>query len=148
MLAGALSGDPLNTNMGNCMETFYTPRSLDMGPESMAEAAAAEYKTSAYYDADNDNCGLEKGESEGKGGVKLKIVLTKAELEWLMLLLSEEKGGGVEGMALELALEKIQQGRNRDGTGEKPAGRSWRPSLECIMECPETQSFEEDHLGR
>uniref|UniRef100_A0ACD5ZJL8 Uncharacterized protein n=1 Tax=Avena sativa TaxID=4498 RepID=A0ACD5ZJL8_AVESA len=70
---------------------------------------------------------LSGGDDQGrvKGGpssvLKVKMVLTKGELEWLMAQL---KGGDrrPEDVLREMA-------RRRDGT------RGWRPSLESIDEC-------------
>ncbi|CAM0910394.1 unnamed protein product [Alopecurus aequalis] len=70
-------------------------------------------------------------------GMKVKVVLTRAELEWLMAQL---KSG-------EQRLEDVlrQMGTARTGTGADdskpppppPRADGWRPRLECILECPE-----------
>jgi len=67
-------------------------------------------------------------------GMKVKVVLTRAELEWLMAQL---KSG-------EQRLEDVlrQMGTARTGAaddGSKPprAVDGWRPRLERILECPE-----------
>lgn len=61
----------------------------------------------------------------GKGnGLKVKIVLTRQELEWLMLQLEDK-----EGKKLEDVLGEIGKGRTKI--------EAWRPSLESIIECPE-----------
>uniref|UniRef100_A0ACD5WYM7 Uncharacterized protein n=1 Tax=Avena sativa TaxID=4498 RepID=A0ACD5WYM7_AVESA len=68
-------------------------------------------------------------------GVKVKVVLTRAELEWLMAQL---KSG-------EQRLEDVlrQMGTARTGAPDdasKPSPRAvdgWRPRLERILECPE-----------
>ncbi|KAJ6943656.1 hypothetical protein NC652_009190 [Populus alba x Populus x berolinensis] len=56
--------------------------------------------------------------------LKVKIVLTKEELEWLTFQL---KVNG--GRKLEDVLKEIERGRMRVKT--------WKPSLESIMETPE-----------
>uniref|UniRef100_A0ACD5Z5G2 Uncharacterized protein n=1 Tax=Avena sativa TaxID=4498 RepID=A0ACD5Z5G2_AVESA len=69
--------------------------------------------------------GRRKVKQAGEGGpssvLKVKMVLTKGELEWLMAQL---KGGArrPKDVLREMA-------RRRDGT------RGWRPSLESIDEC-------------
>ncbi|KAJ6933749.1 hypothetical protein NC651_008985 [Populus alba x Populus x berolinensis] len=67
----------------------------------------------------------EKKETRIKGvSLKVKIVLTKEELEWLTFQL---KVNG--GRKLEDVLGEIERGRMRVKT--------WKPSLESIMETPE-----------
>ncbi|XP_044957678.1 uncharacterized protein LOC123408683 [Hordeum vulgare subsp. vulgare] len=62
-------------------------------------------------------------------GMKVKVVLTRAELEWLMAQL---KSG-------EQRLEDVlrQMGNARDVDDKPPRADGWRPRLECILECPE-----------
>lgn len=67
---------------------------------------------------------VKEGGIENGGGIRIKIVLTKEELEWLML---ELKGGN--GKKLEDVLGEIENGRG------KTVG--WKPSLESIVESPE-----------
>ncbi|CAK7335719.1 unnamed protein product [Dovyalis caffra] len=67
----------------------------------------------------------ESGNFEKGASVKVKIVLTKEELEWLMFQL---KANG--GKKLEDVLEEIERGRSMK---VKP----WKPSLESIIESPE-----------
>ena len=59
-----------------------------------------------------------------KGGLRVKIVVTKEELEWLMVQLNN-KGG----KSLEDVLGEIERGREKV--------EPWKPSLDSIMECPE-----------
>jgi hypothetical protein len=77
---------------------------------------------SGYLSGGDDLVGGTKvAEEAGPSSVlKVKMVLTKAELEWLMAQL---KGGGrrLEDVLREMA-------RKRDARG-------WRPSLESIVEC-------------
>lgn len=63
---------------------------------------------------------------EGKNGARVKVVLTKEELKWLILQLNEKRG-----MKLEQVLQEIERGR------EKVLEGSWKPSLESILEAPE-----------
>ena len=69
-----------------------------------------------------------------KGGVKVKIVLRREELEWLMFQLKNN-----QGKKLEEILGEIERGRLREKVVE-----AWRPSLESIMETPEVH----DHMDR
>ncbi|KAL5208455.1 hypothetical protein ABZP36_032890 [Zizania latifolia] len=73
------------------------------------------------------------GEEEDEGSVlKVKMVLTKAELEWLMAQL---KAGD---RRLEDVLQEMARKRD-DGlpAGGGGGGDGWRPSLESIVEYPE-----------
>lgn len=73
----------------------------------------------------------EAEEEEGieKGGLKIKILLTREELEWLLLQLKEKGGKGLEEVLVE-----IERGRGKN--------EGWKPSLESIMEIPEAQTVE------
>ncbi|XP_023543788.1 uncharacterized protein LOC111803552 [Cucurbita pepo subsp. pepo] len=64
---------------------------------------------------------------ERKGGVRIKVVLTKEELQWLMEQVQERGGKGLEELLGEI--ERRRRKVDEDG--------SWRPSLESIMEVPE-----------
>ncbi|KAI5595267.1 hypothetical protein POPTR_003G140100v4 [Populus trichocarpa] len=66
----------------------------------------------------------ESGSFEKGASLKVKIVLTKEELEWLTFQL---KVNG--GRKLEDVLGEIERGRMKVKT--------WKPSLESIMETPE-----------
>lgn len=93
--------------MGNCMET-YTLKPMEVQKEEEEERRRS----------GDDN-------SKGKNnGLRMKIVLTKEELKWLILQLNEK-----EGITMEQVLEEIERGR------QKVEG--WKPSLESIVEAPE-----------
>ncbi|XP_015688969.2 uncharacterized protein LOC107303578 [Oryza brachyantha] len=68
--------------------------------------------------------------------LKVKMVLTKAELEWLMAQL---KAGD---RRLEDVLHEMA--RKRDGLSAA-GGDGWRPSLESIVEGPELTAFSFDY---
>ncbi|XAR70175.1 hypothetical protein NMG60_11026949 [Bertholletia excelsa] len=89
--------------MGNCMETSKD----NHGGETELEEREKQ----------------ERRDFEG-GGVRVKIVLTKVELEWLMFQLKDR-----EGTKLEDVLGELERGRGR--------ALGWKPSLESIMESPE-----------
>ncbi|CAN4077576.1 unnamed protein product [Withania somnifera] len=94
--------------MGNCVETCCLQR------ENIEELSSTSIK-------EEKNIEMEKG----KTNMRLKVVLTKEELEWLLLQLEFRQGKN-----LEQVLEEI--GRNR--------GKicfTWKPSLESIIESPE-----------
>ncbi|XP_047074025.1 uncharacterized protein LOC124683580 [Lolium rigidum] len=67
-------------------------------------------------------------------GMKVKVVLTRAELEWLMAQL---KSGD---QRLEDVLRQVSTARTgATADDSKPTTRAdgWRPRLERILECPE-----------
>ncbi|KAH0467382.1 hypothetical protein IEQ34_004620 [Dendrobium chrysotoxum] len=63
---------------------------------------------------------------------KLTVVLTKPELDWLMLQLEQKPGK----MSLEDLLAQMLE------ESERKEEERWRPVLESIMEVPEIQSIE------
>ncbi|KAG6636593.1 hypothetical protein CIPAW_11G121300 [Carya illinoinensis] len=91
--------------MGNCMET-YTQR-------QQAEGMQQQQQQQEGYES-----------SFKQGGIRVKIVLTKEELEWFMLQLKNK-----EGKVLEDVFREIERGRSKV--------EGWKPSLESIMESPE-----------
>ena len=62
------------------------------------------------------------------GRMRVKLVLTKDELDWLLLQLKDKKGKRLEDV-----LEEIEKGR----MAGKSVVAGWKPSLESIMETPE-----------
>ncbi|XP_044485111.1 uncharacterized protein LOC123210692 [Mangifera indica] len=62
---------------------------------------------------------------EGGGGLEVKIVRTKEELQWLMIHLKSNVGKRLEDV-----LAEIGRGRGKV--------EAWKPYLESIMEGPET----------
>lgn len=74
-------------------------------------------------------------EEKKESGMRIKIVLSKEELEWLLFELKEKEGKRLEDM-----LEEIERVRQKER--EKIVG--WKPSLESIMEIPEVL----DHMDR
>ncbi|KAF3333272.1 hypothetical protein FCM35_KLT00963 [Carex littledalei] len=105
--------------MGNCIKISASTTSTATSPEN--------------YEVPEMIRQEENLEREGGGnGVKVKVLLTRGELEWLMAQL---KNG-------EKKLEEVlaEMGRER----ERGKGRcdGWKPALESIVECPELLSFD------
>ncbi|MQL72862.1 hypothetical protein Taro_005216 [Colocasia esculenta] len=103
--------------MGNCMPRC-PPAQEEQEPKEV-EAGSFEAKVT--------------GNNRGESGFKIKVLLTKGELEWLLLQLKENGEKRLEDM-----LGEIERGR---GKGKIRVEGSWKPSLESIMEIPEVQSF-------
>ena len=64
-------------------------------------------------------------------GVRVKLVLTKDELQWLMMHLSNREAGGMIIIGL-VAIEKARK---------RVFAQSWKPSLSSISEVPELQEM-------
>ncbi|XP_050228866.1 uncharacterized protein LOC126678042 [Mercurialis annua] len=78
-----------------------------------------------YFGEKNSNNDFNKG-----SGVKVKIVLTKEELEWLMFKI---EGNIEQGKKLEDFLQEIERER------VKGKLKAWKPCLESIKESPEME---------
>lgn len=76
-----------------------------------------------------EESGSEKGDD---GGCKVKILLTRKELEWLVLHLKKNGEQKLEDVLMEMEMEKER------GKG-KGKGKGWKPTLESIVEIPEVQ---------
>ncbi|XP_019150999.1 PREDICTED: uncharacterized protein LOC109147798 [Ipomoea nil] len=104
--------------MGNLMETC-TQRALQEEEEMMGEkqeGGAGEFFKEK---------GLEKS-------MRVKVVLTKEELEWLLFQL-QIRGSG----ELQAFLGDLEMMRSRENKGLGMGAGGWKPSLESITECPE-----------
>ncbi|RWW02906.1 hypothetical protein GW17_00033986 [Ensete ventricosum] len=95
--------------MGNCME----------------RSAASQLEEEEEGKQDGD------GVTEKEGSCKVKILLTKKELEWLVLHL-KEKG--------EQRLEDVLEEMARELGRERGKAKGWQPTLESIVESSEVQT--------
>ncbi|KAI3505296.1 hypothetical protein L1887_27348 [Cichorium endivia] len=103
--------------MGNYMETcLQKDQREDEKPHEQEKQESG--KTQGNY-------GMESGK------MRVKLVLTKDELEWLLFKLKNK-----EGQRLEDVLGAIGKSRM---TGKSVSG--WKPSLESIMETPEVHEM-------
>lgn len=98
--------------MGNCVKTC-------LQRESIEELSIQEEKKEEFM---KENIEMEKG----KTNMRLKVILTKEELEWLLLQLKFK-----EGKKLEEFLCEIEKNRT------KIISSGWKPSLESIIESHE-----------
>ncbi|MFS8029853.1 hypothetical protein Hanom_Chr17g01527201 [Helianthus anomalus] len=107
--------------MGNYMETCIQrqPSSTQetlQHPQQQHQEKQEHGKTSGTF-------------SKESSTLRVKLVLTKDELEWLLLQMKKD-----QGKKLEQVLKEIERSRIR---GESVA--KWKPCLESIMESPEVQ---------
>ncbi|PSS11309.1 Deoxyhypusine synthase [Actinidia chinensis var. chinensis] len=94
--------------MGNCLETCIESQEVEREQEKQEER---EEKEDGFVK---------------ESGVRIKIVLTKEELEWLMFEIKEKRGKRLEDV-----LEEIEKERRKERVVV------WKPALESIMESPE-----------
>ncbi|RRT59565.1 hypothetical protein GW17_00029848 [Ensete ventricosum] len=98
--------------MGNCMERCATRKP---GEETEAEKGDGGVTT------------------DQAGGCKVKILLTRKELQWLVLRLKEKREQRLEDVLVEMG-RKMEKGRGKC--------KGWKPTLESIVEIPETRDEE------
>ncbi|XP_040987797.1 uncharacterized protein LOC121235518 [Juglans microcarpa x Juglans regia] len=110
--------------MGNCMETYKHERQQADGMQKQQQKQQQQQQKQGY-EGERASCGLVQESSLKQGCIRVKIVLTKEELEWFMLQLKDN-----EGKVLEDVFREIERGRSGKVEG-------WKPSLESIMESPE-----------
>ncbi|OVA11313.1 hypothetical protein BVC80_9007g8 [Macleaya cordata] len=109
--------------MGNCMEVYLRPHN--------------EEKTHHEEEKQKPISGFVSEGGFEKSGFRVKIVLPKEELEWLMLQLGDKKGG----KRLKDVLREIEKEREKVEEEEKDV-KVWKPSLESIMESPEIHEMD------
>ena len=112
--------------MGNCMETCNTWQQA----KEMLQHQQQQQQQQQQGDQRERAFPFVQESSFGKSGIRVKIVLTKEELEWLLLQLKDK-----EGKSLEDVFREIEKGREK-------ADQGWKPSLESIMETPEIHDME------
>ncbi|CAN6201458.1 unnamed protein product [Urochloa humidicola] len=77
---------------------------------------------------------------ESAEGLKVKVVLTRAELEWLMAQLKTGDGHSLRDVLHHMQAAK--QGGGGGGAASPTADKGgWRPRLESILECQETLTY-------
>ncbi|XP_008239031.1 PREDICTED: uncharacterized protein LOC103337641 [Prunus mume] len=107
--------------MGNCVETC-TER--HQGEDQMQQ------QKDEQEERQNEIRFVKESNLSKDGNIRVKIVLTKEELQWLMIQLKDRGGKSLEDV-----LEEIQRSRAKVEEG-------WKPSLESIMECPEVNEMD------
>ncbi|KAM1376659.1 uncharacterized protein LOC126624950 [Malus sylvestris] len=106
--------------MGNCVETCTQKQE-----QEHIQMQQQQQHEQEDYERENDGRFVKENILGKDGNIRVKIVLTKEELGWLMLQLKDSGGRNLEDV-----LQEIQKSRAK-------AIEGWKPSLESIMECPE-----------
>jgi len=120
--------------MGNCLNAASKQRRGGLRPEeeeSLSEMRRIsqllrEEEEDDAYEAEYPEEADEEEAAPAAEGLKVKVVLTRAELEWLMAQL---KSGD---RRLQDVLHHMHAAK------QHPGGEAWRPRLESILECQET----------
>ncbi|KAK9668404.1 hypothetical protein RND81_13G058000 [Saponaria officinalis] len=99
--------------MGNCMES-------KKGKEKCNIMKIGDKEVKFVKDVENNS-----------KGIRVKMVLTKEELQWLMLQLRNRSESGAT--RIEDVLVEIEKARKRVVTVD----HGWKPSLDSITEIPE-----------
>ena len=110
--------------MGNCMDRCREGE-VEEGKTEVRENA----KESFRLDGDED----------GHGGMKVKMVLTRHELDMFLLQMNKNDDGNLmmtKDVMVELEKMIIK------ASSSFSSSPSWEPSLESIMECPEVQEMD------
>ncbi|KAF8092281.1 hypothetical protein N665_0418s0016 [Sinapis alba] len=110
--------------MGNCMERW-------MQGEGEGEKIEVREKAKESFKLD--------GEDGRQGGTKVKIVLTRHELDMFLLQMNRNHDGNLmmtKDVMVELEKRIIKP------SSSLSSSMAWEPSLESIMECPEVQEMD------
>ncbi|XP_056851340.1 uncharacterized protein LOC130500369 [Raphanus sativus] len=113
--------------MGNCMERWMRGEGEE-GKIVVREKAKISFK----LDGDDDEDGRQ-------GGTKVKIVLTRHELDMFLLQMNRNHDGNLmmtKDVMVELEKRIIKP------SSSLSSSMAWEPSLESIMECPEVQEMD------
>ncbi|KAL0643910.1 hypothetical protein Bca4012_042200 [Brassica carinata] len=114
--------------MGNCMERWM---------QGEGEEGKMEAKESFKLDGDDDD------DQDGRqGGTKVKIVLTRHELDMFLLQMNRNHDGNLmmtKDVMVELEKRIIKP---TSYLSSSPSSMAWEPSLESIFECPEVQEMD------
>ncbi|WMV40639.1 hypothetical protein MTR67_034024 [Solanum verrucosum] len=102
--------------MGNCMETCLLQREEELEDQIVHEQA------------------MEENVVEKNNIMRMKVVLSKEELESLLVQLKLNEGKNLEELLGEIEMERRRKENNR-------SDYKWKPSLESIIESPKIQEM-------
>ncbi|XP_010418507.1 PREDICTED: uncharacterized protein LOC104704078 [Camelina sativa] len=115
--------------MGNCMERWVRG---DQGEEGKIEVRERE----------KESFKLDGGDSEdGHGGMKVKIVLSRHELDMFLLEMNRNHDGNLK-ITRDVMVELEKRILRASSLSSLSSSMAWEPSLESIVECPEVQEMD------
>ncbi|AEE34238.1 unnamed protein product [Arabidopsis thaliana] len=117
--------------MGNCMERWMQGEGEE-GKIEVTERAKESFK----LDGDDNE--------DGHGGMKVKIVLTRHELDMFLLQMNRSHDGNLmitKDVMVELE-KRIIRASSFSSLSSSPSSIAWEPALESILECPEVQEMD------
>ncbi|KAL6602785.1 hypothetical protein ACP70R_043146 [Stipagrostis hirtigluma subsp. patula] len=117
--------------MGNCLNKASKQHrqhgDMPPAPEEEGSLSLSEVRTMSQVLREEEE---EEAEAAAAEGLKVKMVLTRGELEWLMAQLKTGQH------RLEDVLHHVHAAKRADKQ-DHGGGAGWRPRLESILECPE-----------
>lgn len=122
--------------MGNCLNTASKRHHHgDMLPEeeeSLSEMRRISQLLRDDHDVEEEQEASPAAAVVAAEGLKVKVVLTRGELQWLMAQLKSGE------QRLEDVLQHMQAVSGGGGAAHGADKAGWRPRLESIVECQET----------
>lgn len=113
------------------METWRQGEEEGGGKIEVRERVKGSFK----LDGDDDE--------DGHGGMKVKIVLTRHELDMFLLQMNRNQDGNLMmSKDVMVELEKRIIRTSPSSLSSSPSSMAWEPSLESIVECPEVQEMD------
>ncbi|CAO2819215.1 unnamed protein product [Amaranthus hypochondriacus] len=109
--------------MGNCLETCKVEAKRSIKEDEKKEKEGISKGNMGVYVKNVEN---------NKNGLRVKMVLTKEELQWLIIQLKNREEGD-HAKRIEDVLQELGKGRNKVFNGN----HSWKPSLDSITEISE-----------
>ncbi|EOA35908.1 hypothetical protein CARUB_v10021166mg [Capsella rubella] len=117
--------------MGNCMERWMQRE------EEEEEKGKIEVKERA-----KESFKLDGDDKEGdNGGMKVKIVLTRHELDMFLLQMNRSHDGNLM-VTRDVMVELEKRVSRASSFSPLSSPMAWEPSLESIVECPEVQEMD------
>ncbi|KAL1209147.1 hypothetical protein V5N11_028700 [Cardamine amara subsp. amara] len=117
--------------MGNCIESWRQGEG-DRGKIDATERAQGSSKIDGGGGDDDEH---------GHGGMKVKIVLTRHELDRFLLQMNRNHDGNLM-MSKDVMIELEKRIIRTSLSSSPQSSMAWEPSLERIVECPEIQEMD------
>uniref|UniRef100_A0ACD6A9K9 Uncharacterized protein n=1 Tax=Avena sativa TaxID=4498 RepID=A0ACD6A9K9_AVESA len=125
--------------MGNCLNTASKQEEARRrrGERVVPEEARSIGEVLLHDEEEEEDDEAPSPTAASTAGMKVKVVLTRAELEWLMAQLKSGEQR-LEDVLRQMGTARTAAAPDDDSSKPSPrAGDGWRPRLERILECPE-----------